>query len=140
MKTSNDKSETPSNPNHINGFKIDVPSSIASLHGTTLAEQIVLSRIVCNPRTTNESLAKLLGFSVRGVESMLKRLRDHGFLSIVGAGRARRFIPKFPVEQHTKCTEKKIFGSHTKAVVQNSISRLPLRESPHPPRVHCASL
>ncbi len=129
MNKYSDKSETTSKPNQIDGIKVDIPSSIASLLGTTLVEQIALSRIVIYPCTTNGSLATLLGLSVRGVEAMLKRLRDHGFLSTEGVGRRRKFVVKFPVDQHKKCGDEKILNSHTKEVVQHPQSRLLRRES-----------
>jgi hypothetical protein len=64
-----------------------------------LTERAALDHIRKSPRCSNASLAKVLGFSVGGVEKLLRRLRAAGHIQQRGKGRARYFL--FPVEHLT---------------------------------------
>lgn len=63
-----------------------------------LTARAALDHIKQHPRCSNASLARVLGFSVCGVEKLLRRLRDAGHIRQTGKGRAR-FM--FPVEHLT---------------------------------------
>jgi DNA-binding Lrp family transcriptional regulator len=72
----------------------------------SLSEKVALEQIHQLPGCSNERLADLIGISCRGVENLLRRLRDQGFIEQVGKGRARRHLLKFAVEAeqpHTLC-------------------------------------
>jgi hypothetical protein len=64
-----------------------------------LTERAALDHIKQHPRCSNALLARVLGFSVCGVEKLLRRLRDAGHIQQRGKGRARYFL--FPVEHLT---------------------------------------
>jgi hypothetical protein len=64
-----------------------------------LTERTALDHIKKYPGSSNASLARVLGFSVGGVEKLLRRLRATGHIRQRGKGRARLFL--FPVEHLT---------------------------------------
>ena len=64
-----------------------------------LTERAALDHIKQHPRCSNASLARVLGFSICGVEKLLRRLRDAGHIQQNGKDRARYFL--FPVEHLT---------------------------------------
>ena len=64
-----------------------------------LSERAALNHIRKYPRCSNALLAKAIGFSVCGVEKLLRRLRAGGHIQQTGKGRARYFM--FPVEHLT---------------------------------------
>ena len=69
----------------------------------TLNEQTALEFIADHPRCSNRRLADHLRLTVRGAEELVKRLRNAGYLSTRGRGRARRLQVSFPAEHHTEC-------------------------------------
>src|SRR6266436_1386743 len=93
---------------------IVIPGEVVCLPDLTIAERITLAHINEFPGCSNFRLAKLLGISVRGVEEMLRRLRERGLIEQVGSGRARTLRLVFPVEHHTKCEENEDAESHIK--------------------------
>jgi hypothetical protein len=101
--------------------EIKIPAAINALP-LTLTEKAVLAHIRNFPGCSNSRLAELIGGSRRGVEKLLRRLRDQGYIEPSGKGRARRHQLMFPVEHHTKCGDGDIVASdvksHTLCVVQ----------------------
>src|SRR6266852_3738213 len=95
-------------------LNLHVPAGIAALN-LPLNEKVALAHLSEHPGSSNGSLAKLLGRSVRGIELMLRRLRESGLLQQVGKGRARVHRLMFPVEHHRKCEEIESAKSHTKS-------------------------
>ena len=82
--------------------KAAIPTSIDQLE-LKLNEKFALYYIQQSPDISNDQLARLLGMSPRGAQSMLRRLRRSGYIANVGKGRARRIALMFHTEQHTEC-------------------------------------
>jgi hypothetical protein len=93
---------------------IVVPPEIVALPDLSLVERIALSAIAERPACSNAALARLLGFSERGIESMLRRLRERRLIEQIGKGRARAHGRMFPVEHHAKCGKDGGVESQTK--------------------------
>ena len=85
---------------------IVIPAAIAALPDLSLAERVALAHLRQWPGTRNSRLANLLGLSERGVEQMLRRLRERGLIPQRGKGHARVLRVIFPVEHHTECGTK----------------------------------
>ena len=84
-------------------MSLTIPEAIATRDDLSLIEKVALSIIVRYPRCSNQRLAGELGFSVRGVENLLVRLRRRGLVEQVGKGSARRLRLTFEPEPHTLC-------------------------------------
>jgi DNA-binding CsgD family transcriptional regulator len=95
-------------------LNLHVPAAIVGLPSLSLAEKVALAYLLDHPGCSNASLARLLGLSQRGVEALLRRLRERGLIAQVGKGRARQHRLRFPVEHHIKC-EQNESESHTKS-------------------------
>ncbi len=91
---------------------IVIPGEIVALPDLSLAERVALAHLHEFPGCSNCHLARLLGLSERGVEQMLRRLRQRRLIEQVGHGRARRHRLKFYMELHTKSGEHQIVESH----------------------------
>ena len=103
-----------------------MPPEVANLANTTLLERLALAEILRRPTRTNAGLARLLGLSVRGVEAMLRRLRDRGLIKAEGKGRGRCLVPSFHVERHIDGGDGDGDKHHTNEVVQRpQLSRQP---------------
>jgi hypothetical protein len=94
---------------------IIIPGEIVSLPDLTIAERVALAHLHNFPGCSNGRLARLLGLSMRGVESMRRRLRERRLIEQIGKGRARVHLLMFHVNRHTKCDEVKSAESHTKS-------------------------
>lgn len=105
-----DKHPESMNPPKEITFTIRAP--IAALPNLTLIERVALANIGEHPGCSNAPLAKLLGISVRGVEDLLRRLRDSGLIRQIGKGRARQLNLTFPVEQHISRGQSENSVSH----------------------------
>lgn len=103
---------------------ITIPAAIAAVPGLTLAEKVMLAHIAKTPACSNARLASILGVRVRGVESMLRRLREQGFIKQVGRGRARAHRLTFHVEHHIECGIEPSSKSHTLCVDGEANSNL----------------
>jgi len=77
----------------------DIPTEIAQLP-LRLTEKLAIHFIHRSPDISNDRLAQLLGMRSRGVQDMLRRLRQLGYVANYGKGRARRLKLMFPVERH----------------------------------------
>jgi DNA-binding Lrp family transcriptional regulator len=62
---------------------ITIPAEIVCLPDLTLAERVALAHLGNFPACSNGRLARLLGFSTRGIESMLRRLRDRRLITLI---------------------------------------------------------
>lgn len=100
---------------------IVVPPEIVALPDLSLAERVALSHIHEWPGTSNARLANLLGFSERGVEQMLRRLRGRGLVQEHGKGHARVHRLTFPVEHPTKCGNDENTEPHTNSGEQEKV-------------------
>jgi hypothetical protein len=94
--------------------EIRIPAAITALP-LTIAEKIVLTHIDIFPGCTNARLAKLVGGTCRGVENLLRHLRNKGYITQSGKGRARRHRLLFPMEHHTLGGDKNVTASVTKS-------------------------
>lgn len=99
-------------------LNIVIPAIIAALPGLNLAERVALALIAKRPGCSNASLARALDMSLRGAESLLRRLRAKGLIKPVGKGRARRHILMLPVEHHISGGKNEDMESHTDCVVE----------------------
>ena len=106
---------------------LHIPPEIVALPGLTLDERVVLANVHELPACSNASLARLLGLSERGIESMLRRLRDRGLIQQVGKGRARQHRLLFRVEHHTGCGQNEYAESHIKRGQNNTAESHTLR-------------
>jgi hypothetical protein len=88
-------------------IEIRIPAAIAALP-LNISEKIVLAHIANFPGCSNARLAELIGGTCRGVENLLHRLRQQGYIEQSGNGRARRHHLLFHVERHTKCGNTEI--------------------------------
>ena len=95
-------------------IEIRIPAAIAALE-LSIAEKIVLAHIANFPGCSNARLAKLIGGTCRGVENLLRRLRQNGLIEQSGKGRARRHRVLFYVEHHIKCGDNKTTASNEKS-------------------------
>lgn len=102
---------------NMTDIEIKIPASIAAMK-LPVAQKIVLAHIANFPGCSNARLAKLIGVSNRGVESLLRRLRRQGYIEPAGKGRARRHYLMFPVERHTECGDSNTKNSHTSGGVK----------------------
>lgn len=95
-------------------IEIRIPAAIGALE-LSIAEKIVLAHIAIFPGCSNARLAKLIGGTCRGVENLLRRLRQNGLIEQSGKGRARRHRLLFYVEHHIKCGDYKTTASNEKS-------------------------
>jgi hypothetical protein len=111
-------------------IKAAIPPAIANLPRTTLIEQIVLTEIAACSTRTNRSFARQVGMSARGIEAMLLRFREKGWLGVDGKGRARRLMILFPVEHNKKCGDKTSAEPHIQPAIENKArsQRCPMSE------------
>lgn len=93
---------------------ITVPAEIVALPNLSLVELVALAHLYEWPGSSNARLAKRLGLSERGIEAMLRRLRQRGLIQQHGKGHARVLRLMFPVEHHTECGENTLEASHKK--------------------------
>lgn len=100
-------------------LNIVIPATIAALPSLNLAERVALALIAKRPGCSNASLARALDMSLRGAESLLRRLRAKGLIKPVGKGRARQHVLTFPVERHTACGKNNDAESHTDCAVES---------------------
>ena len=102
-------------------LEIKIPAAIATLP-LAIGEKVVLAHIDRFPGCSNARLAELIGGTCRGVENLLRRLRQRGYIEQSGKGRARRHRLLFHMEHHTLCGDGKIvmsdMKSHTSGVDQ----------------------
>jgi hypothetical protein len=98
-----------------------IPAAIANLPSASLLEKIVLAEIDACPTHTNAWLALQTGMSGRGIEAMLLRFREKGWLGVQGKGRARRLMILFPVEHNKKCGDITSAQPHVQPEVQNNL-------------------
>lgn len=68
------------------------------LPNLSIGERVLLAHIAKDSRTINATLARLLGITERGVESMLRRLRERNFIEVYGKSRARQLFVLYHVE------------------------------------------
>ncbi len=78
-------------------MNITIPAAIAGLNCLNLTERVALAHIHEYPGSSNAVLARRLGLSVRGVEDLLKRLRQQGYVKLSGESRARTHQLTFDV-------------------------------------------
>jgi len=97
---------------------IVIPAAIAAMPGLSLSERVALAHIEKRPGCSNASLARALDMSLRGAESLLRRLRAKGLIKPVGKSRARQHVLTFPVERHISCGKNDDDESHTKCEVE----------------------
>lgn len=100
-------------------LSVTIPAAIAGLQGLSLSERVALAHIAKRPGCSNAALAKVLGVTERGAESLLHRLRAQGLIRPVGKGRARQHVLTFPVERPTLCGKNDDGKSHTKCEVES---------------------
>jgi hypothetical protein len=111
---------------------ITIPAEIVCLPDLTIAERVALAHIHNFPACSNGRLACLLGLSERGIESLLRRLRERRLIQPIGRGRARSHRLMFLVERHTECVEVESTKSHTKSGENEIVeSHLPCEPHPH---------
>jgi hypothetical protein len=115
--------DAPSAPAEAN-FNLAIPSAINSQPGLTLVEKAALAFIHKHPACSNRGLAKLLGFKVRGVEALLKRLRGQGLITQHGQGRARTHRLTFEVEPRIQRGNKDAVESHAQRGVRAALDSL----------------
>jgi hypothetical protein len=95
-------------------LEINIPAAIAELP-LTIGEKVVLAHIHRFPGCSNARLAELIGGTCRGVESLLRRLRQQHYIEQTRKGRARRHHLLFPVERHTLCGDGDAASSDVKS-------------------------
>lgn len=101
-------------------LQITIPAAIAAIPGLTLQERAALTYVGQHPHCHNSRLARFLGLTVRGVESLLHRLRRLGHVRSVGLGRARCLQVTFPVEPTIECGVQHHEKSHAFCVVEET--------------------
>ena len=98
---------------------ITIPGPIAVLP-ITLQEKAALSRIEKIPGASNDGIARLLGISERGVEDLLRRLREQGYVERFGHGRARQHRLTSRVQSHGKRGIQDEVSSHENCGIQSA--------------------
>jgi hypothetical protein len=123
QSTTSPGADAPSVPAETD-FNLTIPVAIHSQPGLTLVEKAALAFIHKHPGCSNHGLAKLLGFKIRGVEALLKRLRAQGLIVQHGQGRARTHRLTFEVEPRTQRGNSKAVESHAQRGVQTALDSL----------------
>lgn len=95
-------------------IEIRIPAAIAALP-LAIGEKVVLAHIANFPGCSNTRLAGLIGCTGRGVQSLLRRLRDRGYIERSGKGRARRHHLLLHVEHNTLCADREVTASNAKS-------------------------
>jgi DNA-binding CsgD family transcriptional regulator len=96
---------------------ITIPAAIAAVPGLSLHERTALAYIHLHPRCRNGTLARHLGMKERGVEALLRRMRQLGHIRSVGKGPARRIELLFFVELAPECGVQQKEKHHTSCEV-----------------------
>lgn len=95
-------------------LELVIPAAIAALP-LAISEKVVLAHIHRFPGCSNTRLAELIGGTRRGIENLLRRLRQQGYIEQTRKGRARRHHLLFRVEHHTLCGDGDAAASNVKS-------------------------
>ncbi|HEV2331419.1 MAG TPA: hypothetical protein VGY56_21765, partial [Verrucomicrobiae bacterium] len=95
-------------------IEIKIPAAITALP-LAIGEKVVLAHIAKCPGCSNARLAELIGGTCRGVENLLRRLRQRGYIEQFGKGRARWHQLLFSVEHHILCGDDEVAVSVVKS-------------------------
>ena len=89
-----------------NGIHLHISAAIMRLPGLNLTERAALAWLEDHPFASNGELATVLSLKRRGVEDLLRRLRQRSLIHKHRTGRARELYPTFHVEQHAERGER----------------------------------
>lgn len=94
-------------------YTFTIPACIVALPGLTLPERVVLARLAEQPTTSNGKLVRLTWLTHRGVEALIRRLRQQGHLQLVTVDGTRHLLVPAASASHTECGKPNATTTHT---------------------------